>query len=65
LDAAIQSHGSCGHHFGLDISFHKYKYHDSLQASLIEGIGHSIAGCQWLGNYFSGNFLRELVVTAN
>ena len=34
------NHGSCNHYLGPDICFYKYKYHDSLQARLIEGIGH-------------------------
>jgi len=34
------NHSSCIHHLGLDICFDEYSYHDSLQASHVEGFGH-------------------------
>ena len=38
--APAGNHGSCIHHFGLDVCFDEYSYHDSLWASLKEGIDH-------------------------
>ena len=38
-DAPAGNHGSC-HHLGLEICFHEYNYHDSVQARLIGGIAH-------------------------
>ena len=35
------NHSSCIHHFGLDICFDEYNYHDSLQACLIARFGQS------------------------
>jgi len=37
------NHGICNHHLGLGICFDKY--HDSLLASLIDGIGHWAFHC--------------------
>ena len=35
------NHGSCIYHLGLNVCFDENNYHDSLQACIIEGIGHS------------------------
>jgi len=35
------NHGGCFGHLGLDACFHEYNSHDSRQASVIRGIGHS------------------------
>jgi len=40
INNPVGNHSSCIHHLRLDICIDKYSYHDSLQASLIEGFGH-------------------------
>jgi len=56
-DVPARNHGICIHHLRLDISFAECNYHDSLQAHLMGGIGHSTCFYQNLGlNYRSQRF---------
>ena len=41
-DAPAGNHGNCIHHPGPSIRLNQYNYHDSLQAHLIQGIGHFV-----------------------